>query len=146
MCMQSRTDKHLAIIAQLYGKTRVKCTIEKTASCVYTVFSRVYSKPVHLYRVLPGKMRIPRSCRFTRVLSSKSQKRVPNWTPKWVPFKIFWAGSGIIYGKTRVFLHAHAKNTGFYRVNRHLNRLKWPQNGGPGKYAQCGASKMRIIR
>ena len=74
MCMQNRTGKHLAIIAQLYGKTRVKCTIGKTAPCVYTVFLRVCSKPDHFYRVLPCKMRIPRSCWFTRALSSKSQK------------------------------------------------------------------------
>ena len=62
VCAVWRTGTHLAIIAQLYGKTRVKCTIEKTAPCVYTVFLRVCSKPVHFYRVLPCKMRIPRSC------------------------------------------------------------------------------------
>ena len=118
-------------LADLYGKNRVICITDRMPSCVYTVFFRVFLKHAHFPRVLPCKMSFSINRIFTRVLPGKSQNRDPQWTPKWTPKSSQDRPKPV---KTRVFLHAHAKNTGFYRVNRHLNRPKSSQNGGPKKH------------
>ena len=118
-------------LADLYGKNRVICITDRMPLCGYTVFFRVFLKRARFTRVLPCKMSCSINRIFTRVLPGKSQNRDPQWTPKRTPKSSQDRPKPV---KTRVFLHAHTKNTGFYRVNRHLNRPKSSQNGGPKKH------------
>ena len=130
-------------LADLYGKNRVTSITDRMPLCGYTVFFRVFLKRARFTRVLPCKMSFSITRIFTRVLPGKSQNRDPQWTPKRTPKSSQDRPKPV---KTRVFLHAHAKNTGFYRVNRHLHRPKCPQTGGPEKDVIFDASKMRFIR
>ena len=75
-CNEHRIINHLATTCRkysiLYGKTRVKCITKRMPSCANTVFSRIFHKSVHFYRVLPCKKRVSRICKNIRVLPRKS--------------------------------------------------------------------------
>ena len=63
------TDNECAI---LYGKSRIKYVKERMPLCANTVFSRIFHRRIHFYRVLPCKTCISRVYQNIRVLPRKS--------------------------------------------------------------------------
>ena len=107
----------------LYGKTRAKYTKERRPLCANTVFSRIFRKSVHFYRVLPCKTRVSKTCKNIWVLPCRShiwaQKGLPNGPqngPRSVQNACF----------TGVLSHRPYKNTGFYRVKWTSDRPRRP--------------------